>query len=225
MSTTDEAAARIVVSPDSGVWRNAADSGVQRKALVGDGGQTEGTAMFERFEPGAQRAASDDPQGREIFVLAGSYADAAGRYPAGTYLRNPPGFGNAASSKEGCLLFVRRSEFAEADLARVVADTASSVWHPGLVDGLTVLPLHAHGTEHVALVDWQPGTHFQPHTHFGGEEILVLAGEFADEHGRYPANTWMCSPHLSRHAPFSTKGCRILVKTGHLATTATARFD
>ncbi len=179
--------------------------------------------MFERFEPGAQRAPSDDPRGCEIFVLAGAYIDAAGRHLAGTYLRNPPGFGTAASSDEGCLLFVRRSEFAETDVERIVVETAASAWRPGLVAGLAVLPLHAHGTEHVALVDWQPGTYFQPHVHFGGEEILVLAGEFADEHGRYPANTWMCSPHLSRHTPFSEKGCRILVKTGHLAPTAATR--
>jgi anti-sigma factor ChrR (cupin superfamily) len=223
MPTTEQTAARIVVAPDFGVWRNAEDSGVQRKILVGGNGHAEGTAMFERFAPGARRAASDDPRCTEILVLEGSYADEAGRYPAGTYLRNPPRFADAGSSDEGCLLFVRRGAGVDADLARVVVDTASAAWRPGLVAGLTVLPLHAHGTEHVALVDWQPGTFFQPHSHFGGEEILVLAGEFADEHGKYPAGTWISSPHLSRHTPFSTKGCRILVKTGHLATTAATR--
>lgn len=223
MPTTEKTAARIVVAPDFGVWRNAEDSGVQRKILTDANGRTEDAAMFERFAPGARRAARDDPHGREIFVLEGSYADSSGRYPAGTYLRNPSGFENTGSSDEGCLLFVRRGDCAAADIARVVVDTASSSWHPGLVEGLKVMPLHAHGTEHVALVDWQPGTFFQPHSHFGGEEILVLAGEFADEHGEYPAGTWISSPHLSRHTPFSTKGCRILVKTGHLATTAATR--
>jgi anti-sigma factor ChrR (cupin superfamily) len=218
MPTTDAAASRIVVAPDIGGWHSVPAGGVQRRILARGGSLGEHAAMFERFAPGAQSAASRDPQGREIFVLEGSCADAAGRYPAGTYIRNPPGFPDAASSDEGCLLFVRQSEFAATDVARVVVETASSAWRPGLVDGLTVLPLHAHGTEHVALVDWQPGTFFQPHKHFGGEEILVLSGEFADEHGAYPAGTWICSPHLSRHTPFSTKGCRILVKTGHLET-------
>jgi anti-sigma factor ChrR (cupin superfamily) len=39
---------------------------------------------------------------------------------------------------------------------------------------------------------------------------------FEDEHGSYPAGTWLRSPHRSSHAPFSQSGCLILVKTGHL---------
>ena len=66
---------------------------------------------------------------------------------------------------------------------RLVIDTASSAWLPGLVSGLEVRSLHAFGSEHVALVRWAPGTVFQPHGHSGGEEILVLEGVFQDEHG------------------------------------------
>ncbi|MEL6688355.1 MAG: cupin domain-containing protein, partial [Pseudomonadota bacterium] len=63
-----------------------------------------------------------------------------------------------------------------------------------------------------------PDTYFQPHTHFGGEEILVLQGMFSDETGDYPAGSWLRSPHMSRHTPFSKEGCLIYVKTGHLPT-------
>ena len=52
--------------------------------------------------------------------------------------------------------------------------------------------------------------------HMGGEEILVLEGTFSDEHGDYPAGTWMRSPHASEHQPFSREGCLIYVKVGHL---------
>lgn len=60
------------------------------------------------------------------------------------------------------------------------------------------------------------GTHFQRHTHWGGEEILVLEGEFGDEHGRYPEGTWIRSPHMSQHSPFSESGCPIYVRVGGL---------
>ena len=83
--------------------------------------------------------------------------------------------------------------------------------------GLQVLPLHALGTEHAALVRWAPGTKFQAHTHWGGEEIYVLEGVFSDEHGDYPAGTWLRSPHMSVHNPYSDAGCLIYVKVGHLA--------
>ncbi len=79
------------------------------------------------------------------------------------------------------------------------------------------MPLYQHRHEQAALVRWKPDTYFQPHAHVGGEEILVLSGVFEDEHGRYPAGTWIRSPHLSRHTPFSREGCTIYVKTGHLA--------
>ena len=89
-------------------------------------------------------------------------------------------------------------------------------WYRGLVDGLSVMPLAEFGTQHTALVRWAPGTRFNPHRHYGGEEIYVLEGVFEDEFGRYPAGTWLRSPHLSAHCPFSIEGCTILVKVGHL---------
>ena len=48
------------------------------------------------------------------------------------------------------------------------------------------------------------------------EEIFVIDGVFEDEHGRYPSGTWIRSPHMSLHQPFSKEGCTIFVKTGHL---------
>ncbi len=72
-------------------------------------------------------------------------------------------------------------------------------------------------TKHTALVRWAPETRFNPHTHVGGEEILVLEGVFRDEHGSYPAGTWIRSPHMSNHRPFTgPEGATILVKVGHL---------
>jgi hypothetical protein len=40
---------------------------------------------------------------------------------------------------------------------------------------------------------------------------------FRDEHGDYPAGTWLRSPRWSRHAPFTeAEGALIYVKVGHL---------
>ena len=58
-------------------------------------------------------------------------------------------------------------------------------WLPGLVDGLSVMPLHNFNNEHTALVKWEPNTIFNPHQHSGGEEILVLEGVFHDEFGQW----------------------------------------
>ena len=99
-------------------------------------------------------------------------------------------------------------------------DTRAGEWRQGLVPGLTVLPLHSHDGIDTALVRWAPHTRFQPHTHPGGEEILVLQGVFSDEWGHYPQGSWLRSPRWSRHAPFTgAEGALILVKVGHLGAT------
>ncbi len=97
------------------------------------------------------------------------------------------------------------------DKNQVVIDTNKSSWQPGY-DNLEVMPL----TENAALVKWPSGARFINHSHHGGEEILVLKGEFIDEHGRYPKGTWIRSPHLSTHFPFVEEETIIFVKTGHL---------
>lgn len=63
-----------------------------------------------------------------------------------------------------------------------------------------------------SLVRYAPNSHFAPHVHGGGEEFLVLEGIFSDEHGDYPAGTYVRNPVGSSHQPFSRDGCVILVK-------------
>ncbi len=77
-------------------------------------------------------------------------------------------------------------------------------------------PLERIGGEMAArattLVRYGPGASFHGHDHPQGEEILVLGGVFSDEHGDYPAGTWLANPPGFAHAPFSRDGCEILVK-------------
>ncbi|MGC9163809.1 MAG: cupin domain-containing protein [Thiomonas sp.] len=197
-------------------WVDSPVAGVQRKLIERDGGEAARATSIVRYAPGARFAAHNHPLGEEILVLDGVFEDELGSYPAGTYLKNPPGSQHAPFTEQGCTLLVKLRHLQPDDSARVVVDTAQMPWLPGLVPGLSVKPLSDYGGEHAALVRWAPGTVFTPHRHWGGEEIFVLDGVFEDEHGRYPAGTWMRSPHLSQHAPFSHSGCTIFVKVGHV---------
>ena len=62
------------------------------------------------------------------------------------------------------------------------------------------------------IVRYAPGSSFSPHTHDGGEEFLVLDGVFSDEHGDYPAGSYIRNPPTSRHTPGSAPGCVLFVK-------------
>jgi anti-sigma factor ChrR (cupin superfamily) len=153
--------------------------------------------------------------GEEILVLEGVFSDETGDYPAGTYLMNPPGSSHAPFSKTGCTLFVKLRHLGPDQVVREVIDTKTAQWYQGMVPGLHVMPLMQQGSGST-LVRWAPQTYFNPHKHYGGEEIFVVDGVFEDEHGRYPAGSWIRSPHMSLHQPFSKEGCTIFVKTGHL---------
>lgn len=63
-----------------------------------------------------------------------------------------------------------------------------------------------------SVVRYDRGSAFPPHDHPEGEEILVLDGVFSDEHGDFPAGTYLLNPPGFRHAPFSREGCVIFVK-------------
>jgi len=62
------------------------------------------------------------------------------------------------------------------------------------------------------IVRYAPGSAFSAHTHTGGEEYLVLDGVFQDEHGDFPAGTYVRNPPTSSHTPSSAPGATILVK-------------
>ena len=168
-----------------------------------------------RYSPRSKFQMHTHEFGEEIFVLDGIFSDETGNYSAGTYIMNPPGSAHAPFTESGCTLFVKLRHLGTDQAQREVIDTQNAVWHQGMVPGLTVMPLMQQGSGST-LVRWAPQTYFNPHRHVGGEEIFVVDGVFEDEHGRYPAGTWIRSPHMSLHQPFSQEGCTIFVKTGHL---------
>ena len=166
--------------------------GINRIPLEREGAESGRITSIVEYFAGATPQHQSHPLGEEIFVLEGILSDENGDYPAGTYLRNPPGTSQAPYSQKGCRIFVKSNQMDLRDKKQLVIDTNKTSWHPGYRN-LEVKPL----TENAALVKWPKGARFIDHSHHGGEEIFVLKGEFIDEHGRYPKGTWIRSPHLS----------------------------
>lgn len=216
MRIRDKFEKRYVVQSEQADREPSPAPGVSRVVLDRIGAERARATSIVHFEAGAGFPSHVHDGGEEILVLDGVFSDEAGDYPAGTYLRNPAGTMHAPWSEGGCRIFVKLRQFDADDTQRVVLDTRTAEFLQGTSPGLTVLPLHGFGSEQAALVRWEPGTRFSAHQHWGGEEILVLDGVFQDEHGRYPAGTWIRSPHMSSHRPWSDQGCLIYVKVGHL---------
>ena len=198
-----------ISSPCSGVKRTLLERSEDSEYAIS-------TTLVE-FEAGSFFDEHIHDSGEELFVLEGTFSDESGDYAAGTYIRNPHNTKHKPFSKEGCKLFVKLRQFNKMDNKKIIINTTNEAWLPGLVDGLSVMPLHNFEHENTALVKWKPNTRFTPHQHFGGEEIFVIQGTFYDEYGSYPKYTWLRSPHLSQHTPYTLDdGALIFVKTGHL---------
>jgi len=214
---------RVVIDTNNSDWQSSPMAGVARKPLAREAAEHGHATSIVKYEPGASFNEHPHPLGEEILVLEGTFSDQTGDYPAGTYFRNPEGFRHAPFSRDGCVLLVKLHQFQHGDDAHVVIDTNTAKWQPGH-GGLAVMPLHEHRGEHVALVRWPANERFQRHTHVGGEEIYVISGEFIDEHGRYPAGTWIRNPHMSVHDPWVEQETVIWVKTGHFKEVSDTTF-
>ncbi|MEM7253565.1 MAG: cupin domain-containing protein [Pseudomonadota bacterium] len=98
---------------------------------------------------------------------------------------------------------------------RALVSAGVEPWIPSPMPGVSRRMLDRVGDEvarATSIVRYDAGSHFSAHTHNGGEEFLVLAGVFQDEHGDYPVGTYVRNPIDTRHTPASVEGCEIFVK-------------
>lgn len=101
-------------------------------------------------------------------------------------------------------------------LVRACADTARMQWASSPSGSVWRKRVHLVGPPEsgqvTSVVRYDPKSRFPAHDHPGGEEILVLGGTFSDEHGDWPAGTYLLNPEGFQHAPFSDAGCLLFVK-------------
>ena len=202
MNINDDFSQRVVIDHHDLPWISSPESGVERRMLERQGDEVAKATSIVRYQAGSRFQSHHHELGEEILVLDGVFSDETGDYPAGTYVMNPPGSSHAPFSESGCTLFVKLRHLGPDQVEREVIDTTTASWYQGMLTGLNVMPLMRQGSGST-LVKWAPQTFFNPHRHFGGEEIFVVDGVFEDEHGRYPTGTWIRSPHMSMHKPFS----------------------
>ncbi len=152
----------------------------------------------------------------ETLVMRGQLSLNGEALGPASYVRLAPGVSVTFTATEASLVYLNERTPSEPEKDSYALHGDQLDWRQGMVPGLKVTSLHQGLTKHTALVRWAPETRFNPHTHGGGEEIRVLEGVFRDEHGSYPAGTWIRSPHMSNHRPCTgSEGATILVKVGH----------
>lgn len=181
------------VAADDHCWVASPEAGVDRVMLDRIGDEVAVATSIVRYRPGSRFAAHVHEGGEEFLVLDGVFSDEHGDYPAGTYVRNPPGTRHTPRSDPGCTLFVKLRQFRPDDLEPVVIDTTR--FDASAPDGsIRSHLLHQFGDEEVSLVD-------------GGEEavrtfaatqtpreLLMLSGEGEALGHRLMPRAWLRVP-------------------------------
>lgn len=211
-------AQRIVVMPKDYQWVNSPIAGVQRMMLDRIGNEIARATSLVSYAPGHSFTPHSHPGGEEFLVIKGVFCDESGRFPEGTYVRNPIGTKHAPFVEEQeTIIFVKLHQFQENDRKRVICDTKNTPWKPTLNEGVAEMLLHEFQEEKIRLENWAPRIEGQQRQFPYGAELFVLKGELSDEHGTYPEGTWIRTPPQSRHTPYtSAKGATFYVKVGHL---------
>lgn len=207
---------RAVVDSNEVEWLPSPESGVERRPLERDGGEVARATSIVRYAADSQFSEHTHGGGEEFFVLSGTFCDESGEFPAGSYVRNPPGSSHKPFSREGCTILVKLRQMRPDDTDRVVVDTNTATWQAGTAPGHHVMPLFEGADERVTLEKLDAGSSLPAYQANDGEEIFVLAGSFHDAHGAYRKGVWIRNPAGTRHEIESDEGCLLWIKRGHL---------
>ena len=205
--------AREHVPFESISWAESPTAGVERKMLERDGDEVARATSIVRYEPGRAFAEHVHEWGEEFLVLEGTFQDEHGDYPAGTYVRNPPGSSHRPFATRGCTIFVKLRQFVAGDSFRLVAREENSVWAAD--SRAAIRTLYAYGSEQVSFVELAAQSSLALPACVTGTEILVLRGAMDFDGAPCQPLTWLRSPGAVAQAQ-SEVGCLFWMKRGHL---------
>jgi len=209
---------RAVVHAAQLDWIPSPIQGVERRMLDRIGEEVARATSFVRYAPQSRFSAHVHGGGEEFLVLEGVFQDEYGDFPAGSYVRNPPTSSHTPGSAPGCTIFVKLWQFDPDDRTHVRLDTTGIAYVP--VPGRTgveQIPLFEGPHESVRLERWAPEAEIVLPV-MAGIELVVVEGGFGEGADRFERHSWLRLPAgATLRARAAAGGCRVWVKTGHLA--------
>jgi quercetin dioxygenase-like cupin family protein len=183
-------------------WVPSPLPGVERRPLYRVGAEQARATSLVRYAPGSHFSAHLHSGGEEFLVLEGVFEDEHGRYPVGSYVRNPPGSSHSPGASGGCMIFVRLRQFHVDDHEQRVVQLNPK--------GSQLLFENVH--ERVWVEDAQPGSPVRM-ANPRGLEILVLDGAVAGTDYRLQSLSWMrLPPGMPFEAETGPEGARLWIK-------------
>jgi len=210
-------AQRVFVTPEQYQWVDSPQGGVERMMLDRLGAEKARATSIVRYAPDSRFSPHSHPGGEEILVLSGTFSDGDGDYPAGWYVRNPPGSSHEPFSHEGATIFVKLWQMPPEEDHRVRIDTGDPASWQQEADGREVCRLFSSESEQVSL-QRLPSSQSLSIKEPGGIEMLVLSGDLRVDGQAYAKDSWIRLP--VGDAPqlvAGQQGTTFYIKTDHLA--------
>lgn len=206
-------AARALVHAGELPWVPSPAPGVERRMLFRIGAEQARATSIVRYAPGSRFPRHGHPGGEEFLVLDGVFQDESGDFPAGSYVRNPPGTAHAPASERGCVILVMLWQFGAADRTPVVRRPFEGLPlepRPGVESGRE---LYDAAGERVVIEDWRAGAEISV-ANPRGLQLLVVEGAFSDGRDSLRRWSWLRLPAgEALHAQVGAAGARVWMKS------------
>jgi hypothetical protein len=206
---------RAIVHAGQLPWTPSPIAGVERRMLDRVGDEVARATSIVRYAAQSAFSRHTHGGGEEFLVLDGVFQDERGGFPAGFYVRNPPGSSHTPRSDAGCVIFVKLWQFDPSDCTQVRVDTStlafqSSCGRPGVSSAI----LFRDEREEVHLERWMQDADIELDFPAGGE-ILVLDGSFEEGGQKFEHLSWLRLPEGdSLRATTGPSGCKVWMKSG-----------
>jgi anti-sigma factor ChrR (cupin superfamily) len=201
-------------------WIASPEAGIERRLLERIGGEVALATSIVRYAPDSHFPRHVHELGEEFLVLDGTFCDENGRYPAGTYVRNPPRSAHAPFSDTGCVIFVKLRQMHPGDTTCLRKSYAELAWKGSGVPGIDHALLHKAGGVTVRMERIAAGAGRASFEVVGGEEIFVVDGDLelpSRGNAVMSAWDWIRNPSGKSMEVVSRHGALCWRKTGHLA--------
>ena len=197
-------------------WITSPMPGVERRMLERDGDEVARATSLVRYAPGSAFSPHTHGAGEEFLVLEGVFSDESGDFPAGFYVRNPPGSRHTPASAPGAVIFVKLRQMPSQETAAVRLDTRDPALWRDLGQGRQEAVLFEAPWERVVMLRLAPGHAGAAETWPHGVELFVVEGDVVIDGTTHRVGAWLRRPPGSRLALASQGGAVIYRKTGHL---------
>ena len=197
-------------------WVPSPMAGVHRRMLERDGDEVARATSVVRYAPGSAFAPHTHGAGEEFLVLDGVFSDETGDFPAGFYIRNPPGSRHTPSSAPGAVILVKLRQMPPEETAFVRSDTRDSALWQELGYGVRQAVLFDAPWEHVAMLRLPADHRGRAEAWPRGAEFFLVEGDLLIDRAPHQAGAWLRLPPGAGVTLGSRGGALVYRKTGHL---------